>query len=270
MDTSRQSSSGSFHSSRPIVANHRATKTTGLWPSGRRQGRRSLGGRALLARLRPRMCSVIFSRVGQSWTAVKFINQGWNWTAPSGGVEGSSAGTERVSVLRFLGHDAPPALTQLPPGKDPKCNKEFHTSACVFSHSLASFLQATSTVRWTRSPWRWSPSARVSLPSSMQHRTRALSLSRSPSTCRSISSRMVSGTPWEMSKESIFPRLIFFLFFSLCLFLLVWTRMLPKQCPKAFCFLSLFSPPNPVNSVYIDWQKGQQSKIKCRRDIKTL
>lgn len=60
MDTSRQSSSGSFHSSRPIVANQRATKTTDLWPFGRRQGRRSPGGRALLAGLRRRMCSVIF------------------------------------------------------------------------------------------------------------------------------------------------------------------------------------------------------------------
>lgn len=138
---------------------------------------------------------------------------------------------------------------------------------------LSSFLQATSTVRWTRSPWRWSPSARVSLPSSMQHRTRALSPSRSPSTCRSILLQMVSWTPWEMSKESIFPHLVFFSFFFLCLFLLFLDsgNVTVTMSKGAVCFLYLFSPPNPVNSVYIDWQKGQQKKSKMpKRQILKL
>lgn len=54
--------------------------------------------------------------------------------------------------------------------------------------------QATETVLWARSPWRWSPSARAWSPWSTPRRTPALSPSKSPSTC--------PNTLWQMVRAS--------------------------------------------------------------------
>lgn len=78
-----------------------------------------------------------------------------------------------------------------------------YASTSFFIFLLLLLLQATWTVLWTRSPWRWSPSARVSLPLSMQHRIPALSPSRWLFTSLSISSQMVSVTHREIFQKNI-------------------------------------------------------------------